>query len=386
MSTNDLQNPTLYLVTCDLDRAAPKLKLVRDIVATANSGGGRIVVGRDEEPAGAAPSGLGPDNAKSFGDEELSRLVNSFIAPDRLELRSFTDESSDGRFIVTIEVPAIVEPPLVLAKAGIDETGRHDGKPVFEVHSVLVRRGRRVEQARHGDYRRWTAEAKARTRAEFVDRVSMVVSAPADATVRVVDQQEVRDEPTFLLSRATDVFRHRPEQLLSGDDLAYLWLHRHAIDLNPVAKELLFQSALRKRATLYLWLSILDLSAAQVRALLFRAIDMKDRDKSDAAPSILMVAALYLSEEDYDNLATALSQSSYTHMREAVEAMPNLSDAVTALASHTSAAGDGQLSLTGAVTDLLAEADRLLESASTRTPRRLPTIGLQILRHRMNHN
>jgi hypothetical protein len=210
----------------------------------------------------------------------------------------------------------------------------------------------------------------------------MVVEAPAGSRVRIITEGEVLDEPRFLLSRSADVFRQRPEHLLSGDALAYLWLHRSVLDIDPTARELLVQSAMRKRATLYLWVAELELRSDEARDYLQRALGMRDRDKSDAARSILLLAVVFLDDDHYESLRQGLASSSYTHMREAAEALPDPAAARAQLAVERLASVDGRPVAEVPTARLEAVADELLEGSLIKAARRLPPIGLELLRRR----
>ncbi|MGF1596404.1 MAG: RNA-binding domain-containing protein [Acidimicrobiales bacterium] len=369
---------------CDLERADSRLRLVRDIVALANTGGGRIVigVGPDGEELGVAAA-----STEAFDAGFLSELVAMFTAPDRVDVDVRTVDVGGGRAVLTVEIPAAPEPPLVLSEAGIYENDDGTATVVFEAHAVVVRRRGGVGPAHRDDYRRWRDEARALLRRELQERLAMVIDAAEGATVRVIGPDEVRDEPNFFLSRSADVFRRQPERLLAADDLGHLWLHRHALTFDATSRELVIQSALRRRATVYLWLSFLQPSAHEIRGFLFRALEMRDRDKSDAARSVLFVAALMLDEDDYDRLVERLAESSYAHMREAATQLPTMAAARSQLDSVEATPVDGvQLRIDPMESQLVDTADRLLRRNRGRPPRRLGPIGLELFRLQLDRS
>ena len=356
-----------------VDFSAPeqRLQLIRDVVAIANAGGGLVVVGAR---ADGTDVGIGPERALQLAPGEVRAAVDGYITPDELVLVTTNRSLESGRVVVEIEVPPANEPPLVLARSGEFEAADGQTRTVFAAHSVYVRRSGRVQLARRDDYRAWRAEAERRTRDQVLERLRLVVDAPADSVVRVVDGDEIHEEPTYFLSRAAAMFEQRPERLLDGNDLRYLWLHRSGLDLAGPSAELVIQSAFRKRATLFLWLSRLGLHERTLKRYLWRVLDMKDRDKSDAARSILQVCTLFLSETDYDELRSALATSDYAHMREAAEEWSDRSTVEAVLA-------DGADPELRRLTDqeLLAEADRLLVNSGPGVPRRLHPVGLELL-------
>lgn len=378
-----------------LDDPRSRLELVRHVVAMANSGGGTLVIG---EKRNGTPVGVGTDVATAVSATAVGELVADAVRPDRVEMVVTKADVGDGRHVVEIKVSPCAEPPLVMARAGAvpadgtDESGNgtagggegDGGTPVtvFAAHEVVVRRSGRTETARRDDHLRWRSEALDTLRRELSERLALVVEAPAGATVRVVTGDEVLDEPSYLLSRSTDLFRLQPEQLLSSSDLVYLWLHRRTLTFTDDAVRLLVHSAFRKRATLYLWLSVLPVTAEQVRRLLFEAVAMRDRDKSDAARALLLVCSLYLGDDDYDALVDRLRESSYAHMRSAAEALPGRAQAAEQLRNEAVVgAGQEQLLLAPA-NEIYDHVDRLLSQGGN-VPRRVPSFGLELLNRRL---
>lgn len=369
-----------------LDDPRRRLELIRHIVAMANSGGGTIVLGvrRDGDVVGL------PREADRFEAAELMELVATHVRPDRVELTVTSIEQPADRSVVEISVLGHPEPPLVMARAGVyhrgggigPEEGDGTAVEVFAANQVVVRRNGRSEIARRSDYVGWRSEAIDDLRRELYERLALVVEAPRGATVRVVTEDEVRDEPTYFLTRSTELFRLQPEQLLSSRDLVYLWLHRRTLPITDDAAALLLHSALRKRATLYLWLAALPVSADRVRRLLFEAVGMSDRDKSDAARAVLLVCALYLDAEAYDALVAELRASTYAHMRRAADALPDIEGAQAQLEIERSI-GRGQTELPSATDDALYDqVDHLLARGGT-VPRRVSSFGLELLRRKL---
>ncbi len=364
-------------LTLDPDEPKDRLKLVREIVAMVNSGGGLIEIGVADD---GTDVGVSRQLAAKFDPARLGDMVESYVSPDRVELTIEQRSLPGDELVIEIAVPRAPDPPLVLRQAGNYVDGKGRQSALFPAQSVYVRRNTKAEPANREDYRQWREEAVQRARNEILERLTMVVEAPPDARIRVIDEEEVKDEPNFFLSRSADVFSHRPERLLSGQDLAYLWIHRHSLDASDVANELIFQSALRKRATLFLWLAFLDPEADRVGRYLMRALDMRDRDKSDAARSILLVAALYLSDVEYERIRQAMAASSYAHMREQAEALPVKTDAQAVLDAQrrTTAAGQELAELT--VDEIKDMAEELLRSSDVGLSRRVPPLGWEYLR------
>jgi len=333
----------------DFDNSAQIAHVAVEAAAIANSGGGTVTVDSDLDV------------------EALGALLDAHVAPASIEA-VIERRSPDGQETALLSIPAAPEPPLVMATAS----------EAFEANSVVVRRANRIERARHDDYQRWRSEAIDAARQTIVNRLTMVIDAPPTARIQVISGEQVDDEPNFLLSRSTDLFVLRPSRLLGPNDLVYLWLHRNSLDLSKAQSQaLIIQSALRKRATLFLWLAEIMPDPADVRRQLRRAVTMSDRDKSDAARSILQVASLYLGYGEYNRLRTALAESGYRHMEQAANEWfepEQARDAAEAVLTGR------QRRLTDR--ELVAEAETLIREQPNRIARGLPTIGYALWQNR----
>ncbi len=357
--------------TLDLDNPRNRLQMVRDVTALANSGGGRMIIGVS---ADGTDRGIPADLAETFDADRLADLVAEHVAPDRVAMRVHRRSVAEGAVVVEIEVPVADTPPLVLSKAGVHQPEEGTAVEVFPADAVVVRRGSRVVQARREDFRRWTDEAVAAARAQIQEQLLLVANAPTGARIRLIGEDEVRDEPSYFLSRSADLFQRRPERLLDSGDLAYLWPHRETLELIGPSGELVIQSALRKRATLFLWLRWLKPEATWLDRQLSLVFDVADRDKSDAARSMLQVAALFLGPDRYEALRIRLAESRYAHMREAAEEWPTPDGAMAAIHGLR----DSGLAETSEE-ELFTLSDGLLAEGGQQVSRRALPIGLELL-------
>ena len=279
--------------------------------------------------------------------------------------------------LVTIDVPQFESPLLVLGKDG----NHGGGSTAFRRYSVFVRHNTKAEPARRSDYLQWREDLRSRILQQF----QMVIQAPETAHLRIIGDEEVRDEPNFLLSRAVDLFRQRPEKLLDGDDLLYLFQNRDAIDFSAdLVPELLIHSALRRRATLFFWLALSGIDATRVSRILHSALRMSDRDKSDMASAVPLVASLYLNASDYAELTGLMATSSYAHISQAAEKCPTITDARAAVEERRNAAIDQVLLADFGDDQLLGAAEALAEEQNSgRISRRMPNLGLEYLARRL---
>ena len=362
----------------DLVGEATRAQFVRDLVGLMNAGGGQILIGVDRH---GREIGVDKATADQLTQAGISAIVDPFIAPDGVKVDVRTRPVDESRTVIEVDFAEPDELPIVFTSTGSYQVSDDTKVEVFGSGSVVVAHKGRVRAANRDNFRRWTAAAVDRERARLQEQLAVVLDAPAGARLRLLTDDEVRDDPSYFLARSADMFRQRPERVLESGDLQYLWLHRSALTLDRASSELLVQSALRKRATLFLWLAVLDLSPSEIKAQLWAALDMRDRDKSDAARSILQVASLIAAEDDYRDLQRALADADYTHMRSAAELWPNLSDARDALAAT---ADRGLRTRSDAA--LLELADEIVGAGGSSVLRQAPPIGLEVLTRKLERS
>ena len=362
----------------DLDDAASRLGLVRAAVGIMNAGGGLVVAGADRN---GRETGVDDATAERLSAVAVAALVDPFISPDTIQLDVQTRPLADARLVVEIEITEPAARPIVFTAPGAHQADDGAEVELFAAGSVVVAAGGRCRPAVRRDFRRWTASAVEAERSRLREQLSMVLEAPEGSRLRLLTADEVRDDPSYFLSRAADLFRQRPDRVLQTNDLQYLWLHRSSLHLDRTAAALLVQSALRKRATLFLWLAVLDLPPAELKAQLWAALEMRDRDKSDAARSILQVACLVGDGDEYRDLQQALAAADYTHMREAAEAWPAAGDARASL----DMVADRGLRARGD-TELFELADGVMASGGSAVLRQAPPIGLEVFRRKLERS
>ena len=300
----------------DMDQRGDRLSLVREIVAMANTSGGQIVIGEDDD--GAVVGVLGAQAAK-LDPARLTDLLDSFTSPEHVEVTTRVELCTADRYVVRIGVPQHPEPPVVLARDGNYESAGRKQTAVFRAGDVLVRNGTKAERAKRADYQRWLRRAADSARALLVDRVALIANLPDDATLQIVTDDDSMDEPSALLSRSVRTWRRDPAKLLSTTELALLLLSVESLSLDEESSALILHSALRKRSTLWHWLTTIEPDVEDLGRILLEAVHGRDRDKSDAGRSIVEVAAVTLDEPTYQELITELAASSYAHFRDAAD-------------------------------------------------------------------
>jgi hypothetical protein len=301
--------------TIDLDERSDCLALVREVVAMANTSGGQIIIGVDDD---GAVVGMQESSASKFDPARLSDVLDPFTSPDHVEV-TVSIERTDHAVIVRVDVPEHSDPPLVLARDGNYQRPGRAQKSAFKAGDVLVRRGTKVERAVRADYQRWLRQAADDARSLLVDRVALIANLPDNASLQVVTDEDSMDEPTALISRSVRAWSRDPAKLLSATELAYLLLSAQSLTLDDDGQALVLHSALRKKSTLWHWLAAMQPQTEVLRRVFLEAVLGQDRDKSDAGRSMVEVAALTLEASDYRTLIETLADSRYAHLREAAE-------------------------------------------------------------------
>jgi hypothetical protein len=292
----------------DPDSPADRLELVKDVVALANSGGGEVRLG----------AAVGKE--WFFDPVAFAELIDSYVTPSHVAVAtSFADADSPGRQVVMVTVEPYETPPVVFARDGSFESDVGN-VTVFARHTVVCRHGEKTELATHADHRVWIDAAVRTERERILQNLVLATLLPAGASIQVVGESgEVSAEPRALLDGAVRSWRADPAKLLSRQDLLVLFLARKMLTFDDAAGDLILHSALRRRPTLWFWVDRIHPESNRLARILFEAVAGSDRDRSDAASSILDLSALVLDPPQYGEIVTALGSSRYKHFHDAAE-------------------------------------------------------------------
>ena len=174
----------------------------------------------------------------------------------------------------------------------------------------------------YDDIRGWIEGAKRAEREAMLSRITKVIDIPDGAEIQIVQTSAVPalDTPQRMLEYAAKRRAGKPSYVLPGDDLLELFIHRAELKGTMTEKELslILASALRRPATLFWWLTLVDDKPDLVLRELDQCLEAADRDKSDAANSVIELAAIYADDQQLDQLKAKLAASRYQHFREAV--------------------------------------------------------------------
>lgn len=286
-----------------------KVQLVKELIAMANSNGGSVVYGVND--TGIAV-GVDSETIRRLDQSRLGGYLSSYVGDQRVELE-VNSEIVNGARVVRIRVALCTSPPIVMEADGTCPNGARQ-ETLFRAGTALVRDHTSARPARRADFVRWIAAAEKRGERAAYDLMRLVAERPPGTIV----QFAVPESPSARLSNATQAFKLDPRKLLGPDELLALAADTDQLDLSDeAAHELLIQSALRKRATLWWWVAELRPEPTWLADQLRRVAHATDRDVSDAGRPILELSAV-LCPLVFDELRSALAGSEkYAHFREA---------------------------------------------------------------------
>ncbi len=156
-------------------------ELIKDIVALANSGGGRILVGVTDD---GFPSGADVTKLLSV---DLADVVNKIRGFTDVNFSALTIHSVDFSGAQVAEISIRAAPtPLVFGKAGNYTDGSGKAQCAFRQGMLYVRHGPKSEPATSDDLRSLIEQHVDRQRKAMLTSLRQVIEAPPNAVVTVV--------------------------------------------------------------------------------------------------------------------------------------------------------------------------------------------------------
>jgi hypothetical protein len=200
-------------------------ELIKDIVAMANSGGGVIVIGVNDdgspatvdlEPIIAIDPATVVDKIKKYTDQQVAGF-------------SLSSNIRRGCPVVTLLVCS-VRIPIVFTAPGTYDTGGGHQKTAFSMGTVYFRHGPKSEPGTSEDLRAALDRELDRIRSSWLDGIKKVVTAPVGATISVLPNEVkltgadaatgvrlVNDEnaPAFKAVRTDLLYPYRQKELVA---------------------------------------------------------------------------------------------------------------------------------------------------------------------------
>ncbi len=164
----------------DSDSAGEWCELIKDIVAIANTGGGVILLGVEND---GNPSG---ENVQAVLDLDHATVVDKIRKYTGNEFSEIEiHEAKKQEYTVAIIEVAGVKVPLVFQNVGTYEVSPGKQKTAFSRGTVYFRHGAKSEPGTTEDIRKVIDRQLESIRSEWLDGVRKVVNAPEGSTVSV---------------------------------------------------------------------------------------------------------------------------------------------------------------------------------------------------------
>jgi hypothetical protein len=167
-------------------------EVIKDLVAMANSGGGLILFGLNDD---GTPSGANLSALTRLDPATITDKLARYIGQQFSGLRVSTGLRSEGP-VVALEIEA-AGVPFVFTAPGTYElpnpTGKQQQKTAFSQGTVYFRHGAKSEPATRDDLRTAIEREVERQRSAWLDNIKKVVSAPAGSVISVLPPEVTSD-------------------------------------------------------------------------------------------------------------------------------------------------------------------------------------------------
>lgn len=201
-------------------------ELIKDIVAMANTGGGVILVGLDNE---GRPTGHDVQTVLALDQATVIDKIGKYTGDEIPEVE-LIEAQKGGTLIAIIEVSG-ADVPIVFQRPGTYTVASGKQKTAFAQGTVYFRHGAKSEPGTTVDLRRTIDRNLAATRKEWLAGVRKVVMAPKGSSISVlsggvVESQYPSATPVRLVDDPT-----APEYRLIDQDTTYPYRQKELIEV-----------------------------------------------------------------------------------------------------------------------------------------------------------
>ena len=212
--------------TFDPNSSGDWCELIKDIVAMANSGGGLILVGVDNDgrccghAASAKLLGVDPavitDKIATYTGVQFDSFVVLSAVRNRSKIAVMTIGSAD--------------PPLIFERPGTYAIEGAKQKTAFSSGSLYVRHGAKSEPARSADLAKLIARHVNRARKDWLSGVKKMTTAPPGSTISVLPPQIIQScDPKATPIRITED-PSAPGYQLVDPDKTHPWRQKELVE------------------------------------------------------------------------------------------------------------------------------------------------------------
>ncbi|GEM_PF-4782304 len=238
-------------------------------------------------------NGLDRGRLGQLDGASVSNAINRYVQPRRVAVGHDVIDFTPGRVLVDLTIDGAGKYPLVMSKQGQYPDGRGANRSVFRQGDLYVRHGAKSEPATYEDIVDLVDRAVTQGRLELAGLVRQAAVLGEGVTVLQLPTGVQLQTPEAMLNMALAKRANGLPALLDAKELLWCLTERQSFSGTIDQFTLLIRSALRKKATLFFWLSDYN-DSESIREVLISSLIEKDRDQADIGPSILEVAALVL--------------------------------------------------------------------------------------------
>jgi Putative DNA-binding domain/EC042_2821-lke REase len=176
------------------------IEIIKDIAAFANSGGGTILIGVNDD---GAPSGADVTGALAIDPADLTNRIHKYTSTHFHGFK-FIECEKGGHEICAIMIRSC-RIPLVFTRVGTYEVAHGRQKTVFSVGTVYFRHGAKSEPGTSEDLRMFLERELELIKRSWLDGIAKVVEAPAGSRFAILPPETEPAGPSGALPlRLTD--------------------------------------------------------------------------------------------------------------------------------------------------------------------------------------
>ena len=171
------------------------LEIIKDVVAFANSGGGTILIGTNDD---GSSSGADVSLICETDPADITNKINSYTG---IQFHAFdiTKAEKDGKDVCVISIrPARI--PIVFTKVGnYEPTPGAKPKTAFNIGTVYFRHGAKSEPGNSEDLRKFVEREVEFVKNSWLSGIAKVVEAPAGSRVAILPPESEPAGPSGVL-------------------------------------------------------------------------------------------------------------------------------------------------------------------------------------------
>jgi hypothetical protein len=169
------------------------VELIKDVAAIANSGGGVVVIGVNND---GSASGADVRPVLALDDAAIAKKLAGYVG-ERFDEFEIQEIKRSGASVAAIVVGPAAQAPLVFARAATHEDPKGRSRTVFARGSLYVRHGARSEPATGADLRGFIERRLDQQRTEWLGGIERVLTAPQGAEIVAIERSDDEEgEPT----------------------------------------------------------------------------------------------------------------------------------------------------------------------------------------------